>query len=318
MNVRDSEFDQLLAEWLEDDPFVAPAAPVEGAVEFARSHPRRRDWLAFLRRDAMTPRTTTGLRPVAILLAVVAVLVAAVGGAVIIGSTPDATPTPTASPTATPVAVQPLPEFDLDENGSAPLAPGRYESGLVAPGSAAVAGQGDVELTVDVEFTVGDGWSVSQPLGGSTCCWYINGERQSISYWPVSNVYADACDAGILFDPPIGPTVDDLVTALGEQANTRMSDPVDVTVGGHPGKRFEMTPGRRLPEFCTDLSLWPDLAGDPGRGIAVAGGPGEDTQPVYVIDVNGNRIVFVAWSTGNPGDAEAVTEVIESMEFSIR
>jgi hypothetical protein len=104
MNVRDSEFDQLLAEWPEGDPVVASRAPVEAAVEFARSHPRRRDWLAFLRRDAMTPRAMTGLRPVVILAAVVALLALAFGGAVIIGSRPDMSPTPTAEATPPPLS----------------------------------------------------------------------------------------------------------------------------------------------------------------------------------------------------------------------
>lgn len=325
MNVRDSEFDRLLADWLEDDPFVAPAGPVEAAVDFARSHPRRRDWLAFLRRNAMTTRST-GLRPVAIIVAVVALLALAIGGAVLIGSRPDPTPTPMPSataipsPSATPVAVQPLPA------GTAPLAPGRYTGGLVAPGEPAVAGPGEVEIPVDVEFTVNSGWSVGQyPEGVATCCWYINGERRSISYWPVSEVYPDACRtypdplSGESPARPIGPSVDDLVTALDEQKHTVMSPPVDVTVGGYPGMRFEMSLGDRLPDSCTALFLWPDIGGDPGRGFAIDGGPGEDVQPVYVIDVEGNRVVFVAWSTGtDPEDEDAIADVMQSMEFSVR
>ena len=113
MNVRDSDFDALLAEWLEDDPNVASSAPVEAAVVFARAHPRRRDRLAFLRRDAMTARATTGLRPVAIAVAVAALLALVIGGAVLIGSQPDSTPTPmpsaTTIPTTTPIAARPLP-----------------------------------------------------------------------------------------------------------------------------------------------------------------------------------------------------------------
>ena len=320
MNVRDSEFDQLLAEWLEDDPNVAPALPVEAAVDFARIHPRRRDWLAFLRRDAMTTRSSTGLRPVAILAAVIAVLVLAVGGAVLIGSRPDATPSPNASPSGTPVAVRQLPV------GTAPLEPGRYTGGLVAPGSAAVGSGPDdePEEPIDVEFTVGSGWSVGQYPERASCCWYINGEGRSISYWPVIRVYADACDTAgpngsAHGGRQIGPTVDDFVTAMDEQKYTNMSEPIDVTIGGYPGKRFEMTAGSQVPAYCTTLFLWPDIGGDPGRGIAINGGPGEDTQPVYVIDVEGHRVVFVAWTTGTyPPDAEAVEEVMNSMEFSVR
>lgn len=242
---------------------------------------------------------------------------------------PAPTPTVTASPTATPLAVQPIPDNTAnDPNNSLPLAPGRYTGGLVAPGE---PGAGDAEIAVDVAFTVGDGWSISQPMGGGTCCWYINGERRSISYWPVSHVYTDACDT--ISDEgyqgrPIGPTVDDLVTALDEQKHTEMSEPIDVTIGGYSGKRFEMTPGRRLSASCEELldrnpdrvlTLWPDLGGDPGRGVVIDGGPGEDTQPVYVIDVDGHRVVFVAWSTGtDPRDAQAIAEVMGSMEFSVR
>ena len=336
MNVRDSEFDQLLAEWLEDEAFVSPVSPVEAAVDFARSHPRQHDWLAFLRRDAMTTRTATGLRPAAILVAVLAVLVAAVGGAVLIGTTPDATPTPTADDTPTPIAsasatlgaAQPLPGTAGEPNNSVPLAPGRYTGGLVAPGEPPV---GDAETNVDVEFTVGDGWSVSQPMGGGTCCWYINGARRSISYWPVTHVYADACGTNTPEGPiwegsPIGPTVDDLIIALDQQKHTQMSEPIDVTIGGYPGKYFVMTRARRLADYCTNLinvelslSLWPDIGGDRGRGIVINGGPGEDTQPVYVIDVDGNRVVFVAWSTGtSPSDTDAIAAVMDSMTFSVR
>ena len=109
MNVRDSEFDQLLAEWLEDDPVVAPAAPVEAAVDFARIHPQRGQWLAWLRRDAMTTRAAPELRAFTVLVAIVALLVLAVAGAVLMSSEPDTTPTPTpaSSPSASPPASEP-------------------------------------------------------------------------------------------------------------------------------------------------------------------------------------------------------------------
>ena len=177
MNVRDSDFDALLAEWLEDDPFVSPAAPVEAAVDFARTHPRRRDWLAFLRRDAMST-TTTGLRLVAIAVAVAALLVFAIGGAVLIGSGPDPSPTPmpsaTAIPTATPVAAAPLPA------GGA-LARGSVHRGV--PGG-----------PVTVSLTIGDdGWE----SGG----WYIMNPpdfSRSVSFWTIGNVYEDLCDSASL------------------------------------------------------------------------------------------------------------------------
>ena len=177
MNVRDSDFDALLAEWLEDDAFVSPSAPVEVAVDFARAHPRRRDRLAFLRRDAMTARATTGLRPVAIAVAVAALLVFAIGGAVLIGSGPDPSPTPipsaTAIPTATPVAAVPCRPVE-------PCA-GSVHRGV--PGG-----------PVTVSLTIGDdGWT----SGG----WYIMNPpafSRSVSFWTIGNVYEDLCDPASL------------------------------------------------------------------------------------------------------------------------
>jgi hypothetical protein len=294
MNIRDSEFDRMLAEWLEDDTFVAPAAPVEAAVDFARIHPRRRDWLTFLRRDAMTTRATTGLRPVAILLAVVALLALGVGGAVYVASRPEATPTPTVlpSPTTSPLAVLPMPP-------SGALVAGRYR--LEVPDS-----------PVTVDLTIGEGWTSGD--------WYIMNPPEfthHISFWTVGNVNEDACDwNGTLPNPPIGPTVDDLVSALDAQKNTDMSAPIEVEVGGHAGKQVtvqiaaDFTP----PEGTCDpdLTIWVGPDGEQGRSVTANLDNPPDT--VWILDVDGQRVVIV--TTYDPSDAEAQM-VMDSLEFAV-
>ena len=104
MNASD-DFDRLLGEWLEDGPTQARHEAIERAIAHARSHPRRPDPFAFLRRSAMTSRTTPiVLRPAWILL-LLSLLLAAVVAAVGIGSRNDApvvvvpSPTAAASPT---------------------------------------------------------------------------------------------------------------------------------------------------------------------------------------------------------------------------
>lgn len=75
-----NELDRLLGEWLDEGPNRAPDRPLELALGHARSHPRRRDFLGFLRPDAMAPQSrgfAFGLRP-ALVLAIVALLLAAV------------------------------------------------------------------------------------------------------------------------------------------------------------------------------------------------------------------------------------------------
>ena len=99
----------------------------------------------------------------------------------------------------------------------------------------------------------------------------------AVSLWIAANVPADPCDMpGSLPDPPVGPTVDDLVSALDAQANTDMSAAVDVTVGGHTGKRFVMTYAQN-PTCYGDIPLvmWTAPNGD---YRAIQPGIGEDDR----------------------------------------
>ncbi len=109
-----NDFDRVLGEWLDEGPNRAPDRPIELAMEHARSHPRRRDPLGFLRPDPMAPPSRglgTGLRPglvLAVLGLVLAAVAIGVGGSrqpsVVVPDTsptssPSASPTPIASPT---------------------------------------------------------------------------------------------------------------------------------------------------------------------------------------------------------------------------
>jgi hypothetical protein len=299
MNVRDSEFDRLLAEWLEDDVFVAPATPVDAAVEFARSHRRRRDWLDWFRRDAMPTRATMGLRPIAILAAIAVLLALGGGGAALLASRPDSTPMPTATadtptlspgPTATPLGVRPLPPF-----GGGRLDPGRYA--VEVPDS-------DVTATITIE----DGWTT----GG----WYIMDPpafTKQVSFWTVENVHQDWCDPESLPGRAIGPTVDDLVAALDAQQNTDMSAAAEVEVNGFAGKRVRMQFSDRV--LCNDTDLLPYFV--------TPSGPGRDMEPgrvdtLWILDVDGNRVV-ICTSLQDRDDTVAATSVaavIDSMELT--
>lgn len=306
----DRDVTHIVRSWLEEGVTDLPDRVLDEVLDQLPTTPQRRAWWPAWRSFDMNNAVRLAIAAAtAVVIAFVGIRFLVPGNSV--GGptqTPVPTPTPIATPTPSPIAL-------IGSEGSLPA--GRYLGYLVTdPVEDPV---GAPKWTVNVEFAVASGWAVRHPEGGGTCCWYINGDRRSISFWPVANVYADACDVSTLPDPPIGPTVDDLITALDAQANTDMSPPIDVTVDGYAGKRFEMTPGKGVPETCSRLSLWPDAGGEPGRGILINGGPGEDLQPVWVIDVDGNRVVIVAWSDGtDPQDAQAIAGVMDSMEFSVR
>lgn len=68
-----------LSDWLGDGPTSAPEPSIAAALDHARAHPRRRDPLAFLRRDPMGPSggIRFGLRALPIVVALGLLLVAA-------------------------------------------------------------------------------------------------------------------------------------------------------------------------------------------------------------------------------------------------
>ncbi len=113
MNAND--LDRRLSDWLRDGPTRAPERSVAAALDHARSHPRRRDPLAFLRRDPMGSSGRVafgfGLRTLPIVAALGLLLVAALAVASI-GGLFDQRPVvvPPVSPTSSPsVSVGPSP-----------------------------------------------------------------------------------------------------------------------------------------------------------------------------------------------------------------
>ena len=99
-----NEFDRVLGEWLNEGPNRAPDRPIELSLQHARSHPRRRDPLGFLRPDPMGRRPSgLALRPVMVYavlgLLLAAVVAVGVGG---LPRQPAVLPPTTNQPTASP------------------------------------------------------------------------------------------------------------------------------------------------------------------------------------------------------------------------
>ena len=112
------DLDRLLDQWLQDGPTRPPEAPLEHAIQHARSRPRRRDPLGFLRPDPMAKRTTRlGLQP-AFMLAMIGLIIVAAVGAVFVGSLPKepqviVTPSPPPASVAPSASAAPTPAASL-------------------------------------------------------------------------------------------------------------------------------------------------------------------------------------------------------------
>ena len=168
---------------------------------------------------------------------------------------------------------------------------------------------------VRVTLTVPDGWVRE--------IWYVNNARDTrteltaIQIWAVGNTYTDPCQwAEAALDPPLGPTVDDLATALENQL-TREATISDVTLDGYSGKLVQMTvPADAVFADCDgrEFRSWVGTTGP--NDARYHQGPGQQDD-VYILDVDGFRLVIDALSyPGSPAaDLEKLQQLLDTIQI---
>ena len=224
--------------------------------------------------DPMGPHRRS---PGAWLLVAAAVAVVAVVGALLVAAAGDddesvpATETPTTTPA----------EVITSLEGMSDIEPGRY---IVDP---------DLDETTPlvVTFEVADeGWSA---WSGT---YKRNGSAQTaINITTIDNLVVDGCTGHRPADPPVGPGVDDLATALAAlQPFEVTAPPTDVTLLGYKGKHLQLAiPAGFAVGRCTNdlLESWiSPYMGGPFTGYN-NGEPGR-TQDFWILDVDGQRLVI--------------------------
>lgn len=207
------------------------------------------------------------------------------------------TPPPSVSPSGTP-SPTPLPSGTLPTSGD------------ILPGSYTVSDP----FPVDVTFEVGPGWSMwSSGVGPDTVAVYEDSfdppAGHGIGFLIVDNVYADPCQpsAGPM-DPPVGPGPEDLAAALAAQTGTESTDPVPVEIDGFAGVYLDYrnTGGGE----CSTFVRWVTSGGQ--REALV-----NERDRVWILDVDGTRLVIDAFSFGGTSDAdlEEIRTMIESLDI---
>ena len=237
--------------------------------------------------------------------AVIAVIGVAAIAINIMNAEDDVEPAPAAAPTVAPTTVAPT------------IVAPRTQTGFFA-------GDDDVPVT----FAVPAGWGVFQnqvPNGAlpgeagmfvyneEACCPRL-GPGPGVAFLEVTEIYAEGC----LADPPVGPTVDDLVSALANVPGLNATAAVDVTVDGYAGKQIEFTvPDHNEYECRGDpYALWYG-PGEAAPGFKQAIRAVFDSNfPVHnklwILDVGGTRVVIHAYSyPGAPLHAQDGTDLDE-------
>lgn len=241
------------------------------------------------------PSRVAVLAAAVVALAVIGAIAIPKGGSV---GAPQPTPVPTPSPSPA--------QFP----GSGSLTPGPYF--MNDPRDVT---SGRLVLTVP-----GPGWEANdirmlrKTVAGSSA---TNAVDVAVSAWVVGNLKADPCKwHGGGVQPPVGPSVDDLATALAAQAGPSATATA-VTLGGYRGKKVEFSAPAGLDLTTCDegaYSRWqPASDATDWGGFVFATG---QLNAVYIIDVAGKRQVIDTAHV--PGTSAANLAELQAVVASIR
>jgi len=230
----------------------------------------------------------------------------------LVGCSSGSETTPHASPVASKSGEpSPTPTVqDINETEDfAPLPTGAYS----------IDPDGDPSTSLRAVFEVrADGWS---KFGAGAFKSANDGVGHvGLTITNVTNLVRQGCHNHALADPPVGPSVDDLATAMANLAPFRVtSPPEDVNAYGYSGKHVAWIvpnlpvhgPANGL-QFTGcgsgDLKSW-DQNGenDPFYGYT---GP-HFREEFWILDVDGTRLVIeTGWSAGSPSEALAELRAI--------
>jgi hypothetical protein len=283
----DRDLNRVVRSWMDEGVTALPDRVLDSVLAQVPATPQRRpgSWVA--------RRFSTMNTPMKILLAGAAVVATLVigynlfGSGTYLGTDPTPTPQPTATvePTATPVA---------QLNGQDPLTAGRY--------------QVDPTLPMNVTVEVPDGWTAN----GAWVIFGPNGndvpDGMALRFYAAFDVYLNPLspEEGVI-SPPVGPSADDLVTAMVDHPEWTTTGTTATTIDGYAGQVVHVT----LPDGTSEATPFYFFDG------IWAWSP-DQIFDIYVVDVGGKRLVIDAFYY--PGTSEedlaAQQAVLDSIQLA--
>ena len=231
------------------------------------------------------------------------------------GVTAAASVSATSSPTAMPAPTYPMNIDDVPGDDFAPL---EAETYFVVPDATDI----QVFYTIPAEGWLG--WiGTFKPERGTDAPYQLVG----MSIVNVTNVVQDGCTTHAAADPPVGPTVGDMATALAALSPFILTKPPsDVTVDGFSGKHLELT----VPDLAvrvigddaafTDCMDGGELKSWIGEPLSYAfhgySYPGQ-VEEIWLLDVDGTRLMIEAlWSPDSPEeDIAELRSILDSIDI---
>jgi len=201
---------------------------------------------------------------------------------------------PTASPTPSPTPIPAL-------SGQHPLPAGRYQAEPALPM--------DVTIEVPEGWSAGTSWVAIGPKGNTAP------DGMAIRFYPGDdlNLYNDPLlPSDGLLDPPVGPSVNELVAAMVSHPAWEVTGTDPITVDSYAGQVVHVT----LPEGTTDAT--PFYLFLDGSGGQVYGWAAGQLFDIYIVDVAGERLVIDAfhYPETSAEDLAAQQAVLDSIQIA--
>ena len=166
---------------------------------------------------------------------------------------------------------------------------------------------------VRIGLTVPEGWNTG---GLRSTLAQIGSSGGGLAFTVVEGVYADPChlEAGLV-DPAVGPSADDLASALAALPGIEVAGPTDTIVDGHRAVTMTLT-GPPSVASCTA----PD---DGGPKFRIWGAPewqwlaANERNRIWIVEVSGSRLVIVAaeFPDATPQFLAELNEAIASIDL---
>jgi hypothetical protein len=244
-------------------------------------------------RNAMTEESSPMWRRVTLPIAI-GLLVAACRG----DASSTSSPPPPSETAASPSAASP---GELPQGGFIKLSAGNYS-----------LADFPVQISFDIPTAeVPAGWFAcsSSPVEQGICYEWSPEQFVAVVFQIVENVRTPPCsdqENAELLDPPVGPSVDDLVTAISDLEGYEATAPEDITVSGFEGKEFTLT----VVHHAGCGASWSTADRVTGTG------PGE-INLLRVLDVDGERVMIAGvYSASTSEDVITTAEqVMDSVQI---
>jgi hypothetical protein len=180
--------------------------------------------------------------------------------------------------------------------------------GELEPGTYTLSEGFPVSLAFDVP--AGYAGCVLVPTEQGLCA---DGDNRSIDFVIVENLVADPCDPSQgQLDPPIGPTVDDLVAGLERLPRFTATLGTPSELDGHPAQRLTLV-APTTPEACftSGAQTWV-VTSNRTNGV----GLGERNE-LWILEVQGQRLMIaLAYQPDTPPEAVSqMRDIVESVRF---